>query len=295
MTLQHARLGAFEARFVDAPIEPHTRVVLFGAGDYRMRTEDRPPPPRVQPGDALCLGVVSERVSQVSSVSPRLITLAWQAPPARVWEAIYAHGQPVQYSYIPQRLPLWSVQTLFAARPWAAEMPSAARPLSWSLLLALRARGVDVVPVTHAAGLSATGDASLDAALPLPERYELPLATVERIARAKREGGRVIAVGTTVVRALEACAQSHGALRAGIGIAETVIGPRTQLRVVDGLLTGIYVVGESHYQLLQAFVKPQVLAQATRHAIRMGYRQHENGDACLLLPRAHTRVAGAAA
>lgn len=285
VSMRHPLHGALEARFVDAPVEPHTRVVLFGAGDYRDRTEDRAAPPRVHVGDSLWLGDRRADVVEVSSLSPRLLTVAWHGSLDRVWDALYAQGHPVQYSYISERLPLWSVQTVFAARPWAAEMPSAARPLSWALLLDLRRKGVEVVSLTHAAGLSATGDPALDAALPLPERYEINDGLVQRIERARREGGRVIAVGTTVVRALEACVSQHGSLRAGVGVAELVIGPHTPLRVVDGLLTGIHVEGESHFRLLQAFVDLSTLVRASEHAHLHGYRQHEHGDACLVLPR----------
>src|SRR6185503_15959730 len=106
-------------------------------------------------------------------------------------------GRPVQYSYLEGPLELWHVQTLYAGRPWAAEQPSAGRPLTASVLRALEESGVRLAALTHAAGISSTGDAALDALLPLPERYEIPAATVAAIARARAGGGRVIAIGTT--------------------------------------------------------------------------------------------------
>jgi S-adenosylmethionine:tRNA ribosyltransferase-isomerase len=179
---------------------------------------------------------------------------------------------------------LWSVQTVFAGRPWAIEMPSAGRPLTAALLAELRRRGIEIARLTHAAGLSASGDPRIDAALPLPERYEIPVATVEAIARTRARAGRVIAVGTTVVRALESAAVS-GTLRAGRGVAELVIDSSHRLQVVDALLTGMHGPGESHYRLLQAFADELLLAAAWRRALAADYRSHEFGDSALLLPR----------
>lgn len=119
----------------------------------------------------------------------------------------------MQYSYLRQPLPLWHAQTAFAGRPFAAEMPSAGLPLRVPLLRALRTRGVAVATVTHAAGLSSTGDPALDAALPFPELSLVPPAAVAAVERARGAFGRVVAVGTTVVRALEG-AWRDGALRA---------------------------------------------------------------------------------
>src|SRR5207249_5475771 len=110
-------------------------------------------------------------------------------------------------------------QTAYAARPWSVEMPSAGRPLTWDVLLGLRRAGIAIARLTHAAGLSSTGDDELDRALPWPERYELPRATLDAIAGAHAAGGRVIAVGTTVVRALESAA-ARGELTAGPGVAK---------------------------------------------------------------------------
>jgi len=166
------------------------------------------------------------------------------------------------------------------------EMPSAARPLRGHVLLALRRRGIGLATLTHAAGLSATGDPAIDAALPLPERYELPLATVHAIRAARARGGRVVAVGTSVVRALEDAVRKHGdgELHPGGALAELVLSQATEPRVVSGLLTGIHMPGESHYRLLSAFCAPHTLARAAELAASEGYRMHEFGDAALLLP-----------
>lgn len=270
---------------------------LLGAGDWRSPTERRPAPPALLAGDHLLLlapgpeGHVPDDMSPMTATveavdprAPRLLTIRFDRDGAALWAALYRLGRPVQYSYLRAPLDLWSVQTAFAGRPWAAEMPSAGRPLAWSTLLALRARGVEVVALTHAAGLSATGDPALDALLPLPERYELPAATIAAIHRTHARRGRVIAAGTTVVRALEGCLAERGELLPGPGVTALRLHAGFTPRVVDGLLTGMHDPSESHFHLLRAFADESVLLAAWRHAGTAGYLQHEFGDATLLLP-----------
>jgi S-adenosylmethionine:tRNA ribosyltransferase-isomerase len=120
--------------------------------------------------------------------------------------------------------------------------------------------------------------------MPLPERYEIPEATVRAIAEARREGGRIVAVGTSVVRALEDSARHDVTPRAGAFLATLTLDQGYKPRVVDGLLTGIHVPGESHYRLLSAFAKRDILTRASAFACEAGYRPHEFGDAALLLP-----------
>jgi S-adenosylmethionine:tRNA ribosyltransferase-isomerase len=278
-----ARGAPVEVRLTGIGEGARWRAVLFGAGDWRTPTERRPQPPFLRAGDVIELGELSASVERVSETSARLVDLRFDRDGDALWTALYARGRPVQYGYLDEPLELWSVQTAYATRPWAAELPSAGRPLTWEILEALRRRGIDVATVTHAAGLSATGDPALDAALPLPERYEVPAAAVAAVAAARRRGGRVLAVGTTVVRALEAAA-AGGTLRAGSGITDLRIGPDHALRVVDGLLTGMHAPAESHYALLGAFVDGATLARATEHARVQRYRCHEFGDVTLLAP-----------
>ena len=269
---------------------------LLGAGDWRSPTERRPAPPALVPGDHLLLlepgpkehvpddmSAMTATVEAVDPRAPRLLTIRFDRSGAALWSALYRLGRPVQYSYLHEPLDLWSVQTAFAGRPWAAEMPSAGRPLAWTTLLALRARGVEIAALTHAAGLSSTGDPALDALLPLPERYDLPAATIAAIARTRARGGRVLAAGTTVVRALEGCVAERGALLAGPGVTALRLHAGFMPRVVDGLLTGMHDPSESHFHLLRAFADEAVLLAAWRHAGAAGYQQHEFGDATLLL------------
>ena len=208
----HTREGAeIELRLV-AP-EPSAgrgawRAVMFGAGDWRQRTEDRPAPPALARGDTLCFGDEASELTAVVArhLRPRLVVVRFDRTGGDFWSALYSVGRPVQYSYTRAPVPLFHVQTAYASRPWAAEMPSAGRPLTWSTLLDLKARGVGLASLTHAAGLSSTGDAELDESMPWPERYAIPEETAEAVTRASRTEGRVIAVGTTVVRALESAA-----------------------------------------------------------------------------------------
>jgi S-adenosylmethionine:tRNA ribosyltransferase-isomerase len=262
------------------------RAVLLGRGDWRQPTEQRPPPPCLFEGERIRVsGGVAARVLSVDARSPRLVLLAFEGDAAAMWRAIYEGGRPVQYAYISAPLDLWHVQSSFAARPWAVEAPSAGRPLTFAMLQRLRRRGVGVAALTHAAGLSSSGDPAIDALLPLSEHYDLPSDTVRAIASARAKGGRVVAVGTTVVRALEGCAASHdGALAAGEGSTDLRLDARSPLRVVSGLLTGIHERGTSHYRLMSAFAPEPLLARALEHAERGRYVQHEFGDSVLVLP-----------
>jgi len=273
-----------ELRLLAREEEGAWTAVLFGAGDWRMRTEDRPAPPSLPVGARLLLGTLKARVVEVLPPSPRLLRVAFEAQGAELWAGLYRSGRPVQYSYVAGPLALWHLQTAYAARPWAAEAPSAGLPLTWTLLLELRRRGVRFASLTHAAGLSSTGDAALDAALPRPERFDIPASTVEAIHATRASGGRVVAVGTTVVRALEGrAAQAGGALTPGEGVTDLLMGPGFVPHVVNGLLTGVHEPTTSHYTLLQAFAPLPLLREAAQIAEKRGYLGHEFGDSCLIL------------
>ena len=152
----------------------------------------------------------------------------------------------------------------------------------WLLLSALRARGVALAAITEGAGLSSTGDPALDAALPLPERFEVSASTVRAAVEARARGGRVIAVGTSVVRALESAAAS-GELRPTSGETDPILGPGFRPRAVDGLFTGLHEPTASHFALLQAFATRAQLDAAYAHAERGGYLGHEFGDTNLIV------------
>ncbi|HEU0035300.1 MAG TPA: S-adenosylmethionine:tRNA ribosyltransferase-isomerase [Kofleriaceae bacterium] len=265
---------AFELRLSGPITGSRIAGVVLGDGDWRTRTEDRGAPPPLAVGDRVTIGALA---ATVVAVAGRHVELVAAATEDVLWQALYASGAPVQYAHRTEALPLWSVQTAYAARPWAAEMPSAGRPLTWDVILGLRRAGIEIARLTHAAGLSSTGDDALDRALPWPERYEIPARTAEAIAATRAHGGRVIAIGTTVVRALEA---SGGA--AGSGVARLRLDAEYTPRVVDGLVSGLHVPGESHYDLLRAFVTHERLQRALALAAEHGLSSHELGDACLI-------------
>jgi S-adenosylmethionine:tRNA ribosyltransferase-isomerase len=274
--------GAFELR-LSGPVEVgRLSGVLLGPGDHRTRTEHRAPPPRIERGDRVA---VADLPATVLGAVGRRVELAVHADGDALWQTLYAKGAPVAYAHRSERLPLWSVQTAYAGRPWAAEMPSAGRPLTWDIVLGLGRAEVAVASLTHAAGLSATGDDVLDRALPWPERYEIPGRTATAVRAAKARGGRVIAVGTTVVRALEAAAHPDGGeLRAGSGIATLRLGAGYRPRVVSGLVSGLHVPGESHFELLSVFAPVDRLRRVIALAAEHGLSGHELGDVCLILP-----------
>jgi S-adenosylmethionine:tRNA ribosyltransferase-isomerase len=271
--------------------------VLFGTGDWRTRTEERPAPPAIAAGDELTIGPeLRARVESVDARSRRLLVVRFDLEGGALWSSLYRHGHAVQYAHLAGPLDLWHVQTPFAARPWAFEMPSAGRPLAWALVQRLQREGVRFASLTHAAGLSSTGDPDLDALLPLPERYEIPAGTVREIAAARADGGRVVAVGTTVVRALEGCADSHGGnVAPGAGTTDLHIDASFRPRVVDALVTGLHELGTSHRSLLQSFVPESLIARAWTHAESAGYLSHEFGDLCLVLPAVNAETARTAA
>lgn len=281
-------LGApVEVRLAGAPAGPEWLAVLFGAGDWRERTEDRALPPSMTAGDRLIFVSGADgfeaTIVAVSVISRRLVTLRFDREGSAFWDALYRSGRPIQYSYLSGPLDLWDVQTPYASRPWAAEPPSAGLPLGWGLLSKLRAQGVELGWITEAAGLSSTGDPAIDAALPLPERFEVPASTVRAVAEARAAGGRVIAAGTTVLRALEGAAALHGGrLVACDGVTDLRVGPGFEPAVVDAILTGLHEPGTSHYALLHAFAAGELLDAAHAHAEDAGFLGHEFGDLCLI-------------
>jgi S-adenosylmethionine:tRNA ribosyltransferase-isomerase len=286
------------------------QAVLFGAGDHRTPTEQRPAPPPVRPGDLIRLaregrGDPAARAAMAADDAPlyasvvalldhpRLLEIELHGTPDAIWAGIARHGRPVQYAHLREPLALWDVWTPLAARPVAFEPPSAGFMLDWALVQGLRERGVGLATLTHAAGLSSTGDPALDARLPLPEPYEIPSATAAAVAQARRFGGRVIAVGTTVARALEHAAgvSPDGTVPAGAGIATQRLGAHSSLQVVDVLLSGTHEPGTSHHDLLRAFIDADDLRQVDRALSAGRYRTHEFGDSVWIAAR-RVRSAG---
>ena len=256
--------------------------IVFGAGDFRTPTEHRPDPPALHAGDSLQLGPLRAVVLRVVN-HQRLVEVFFQNPVGEFWEGLSRYGRPIQYAHVPQPLAIWDTWTRIASQPVAFESPSAGFILDWTVIRSLRSRGARFATVTHAAGISSTGDLDLDQLLPFDEPYDIPSHTATVIETSRRLGGRVIAIGTTVVRALEHAADPDGIVRPGEGIATQRIGSLTALRVVDAIVSGIHERGTSHYELLRAFQDDQTLRRMVGEADARGYRTHEFGDSMFLM------------
>lgn len=266
--------------------------IVLGEGDHRARTEDRGSPPRLTVGERLSLdGGVQLRVTAVHD--PRRVVVELEGDVG----TLYRGARPVQYAYMKPDLDLWDVQTSYAGRPWASEMPSAGRPLSWRLLGMLRRRGVEIARITHGAGLSSTGDAELDRRLPLPERYRIDQRAARAINDAKRQRRRVVAVGTSVVRALETAARSAGRsapIVAAEATTDLFVDARTELLLVDALLTGMHEAGSSHFSMLESFAERALLEEVNARGEALGMLLHEFGDSMLLFSKQRRSVDRAA-
>ena len=288
LTGVHQRTGQqIEVRLAGRPsLDPmevsRFSAVVFGEGDFHMRTEDRPLPPPLTPGDTLVLGPLKASVEELLG-HPRLVSLLFNGIADEVWAGLASHGKPIQYSHLQTSLELWDVWTKVAGPPVAFEPPSAGFILNWEVLSTIREHGAGFATVTHAAGISSTGDDDLDRLLPFDEPYHIPETIVKAVEITRQRGGRVIAVGTSVVRALEDAATEDGQLRAGDGMARGKIGPMTRLRVVDAILSGTHEPGTSHYELLRAFLEDSTLERATQELTARGYKTHEFGDSVLIL------------
>ncbi|MFI6831005.1 S-adenosylmethionine:tRNA ribosyltransferase-isomerase [Kribbella sp. NPDC050241] len=213
----------------------------------------------------------------------------YQSESNRLWRAtppvpdvlgyLARHGRPISYSYVGRRWPLASYQTVFAREPGSAEMPSAARPFSFELVSHLAAQGVLIAPILLHCGVS-----SLESyEPPLPERYDVPAHTARLVNWVRANGGRVIAVGTTAVRAIESAVTSDGTVTRSNGWTDLVLGPDHPSRVVDGLITGMHAPEASHLLLLESVAGPDAVQRAYTAALNEHYLWHEFGDACLLL------------
>lgn len=201
-----------------------------------------------------------------------------------VTAAMQAHGAPIRYAYLRQAWGLEHYQTLFADTPGSAEMPSAARPFTARTLSCLVAKGVGVAKLTLHTGVSSLEvEAEEIERQPLfPEPFEVPTATAEAVNRTRAQGRRVVAVGTTVVRALES-AWDGERVRAARGFTRRYVHPGTGVHALDGLLTGLHDPKASHLAMLYALAGPDLIRGGYAEAVREGYRWHEFGDSHLIL------------
>jgi S-adenosylmethionine:tRNA ribosyltransferase-isomerase len=215
---------------------------------------------------------------------PRLWKLRFSISGTQLVDLIYRLGKPIRYGYVTTPWDLDYYQTVYAKEPGSAEMPSAGRAFTWKLLLDLKRRGIESAYVVLHTGLSSYMDDELDAQHPASEEeYLVSATTAEKINRARENGGRVIAVGTTVVRALESIADESGRMREHHGYTRLKIDNRHRLKAVDALLTGLHEPEASHLDLLSAFLTPEKIRGAYEEAIAQKYLWHEFGDLNLIL------------
>ena len=250
--------------------------------ELRPRVAATGPVPDAVPGESVCL---------LDGVELSLLAPHTAAAPPRLWRAhvnveggveayLARQGRPITYAYATGRWPLAAYQTVFARHPGSAEMPSAGRPFTTELVTSLITAGIRLAPITLHTGVSSLEEGEP----PLAERYRVSEPTARLVNVTKAFGGRVVAVGTTVTRALETAAHVDGWVSAGSGWTDLVLGPDRPARTVDGLITGWHAPGASHLQLLEAVAGGGLVSAAYRAALDKGYLWHEFGDSCLLLP-----------
>jgi len=209
----------------------------------------------------------------------------------RLWEAtlsgtgdiiayLYAYGKAISYQHMRDEWPIEAYQTVYASEAGSAEMPSAGRPFTQGMLERLIALGVGIAPIVLHTGVSS------------PERDEPPYAeqfkvseeTAARVRMTCARGGRVIAVGTTVVRALESAATGPSRIEAANGWTERIVSSESPLRIVDAMITGLHEPRSTHLAMLEAIAGPQHVDAAYHAALDGGYLWHEFGDSHLILP-----------
>jgi S-adenosylmethionine:tRNA ribosyltransferase-isomerase len=233
----------------------------------------------VRVGDELRLpeGGSAVMIAPVDPERPRL-WYAWFSLPLPMLAYLAKHGEPIRYGYIEERLPLADYQTLFARYPGSAEMPSAARPFTLRVLRDVRRAGAALAKITLHCGVSSFEQPER----PASERFYVSPETADAVNAAKREGRRVIAVGTTVVRALESAVR-EGVVVACAGWTDLVIEPHTQLQCIDALITGFHDRGATHVSMLRAMLDDELLEDAYREAADEAYFIHEFGDVHLIV------------
>jgi S-adenosylmethionine:tRNA ribosyltransferase-isomerase len=273
--------AALEARLDGQPLQLWLSTPTpDGSWLVELRTSDRRPFPRPPLGARLDLpdGVQAELVARFAG-SGRLSVARFELD-VPLEDYLRRYGQPVRYGYVAEQWPLAAYQTVFAREPGSAEMPSAGRPFTAELVTELVARGILAAPVVLHTGVSSPQRGER----PNPERFQVPGATARLVNAVRAWNGRVIAVGTTVVRALETVAAADGTVSEGRGWTSLVVTPERGLRAIDGLLTGWHENESSHLELLEAAAGAELLERSYRAAVEHGYRWHEFGDLHLVLP-----------
>jgi S-adenosylmethionine:tRNA ribosyltransferase-isomerase len=248
-----------------------------------LRSADGSAPTAGREGETIALG--RDRTARLTLVAPYTGSdRLWQAElhsdaDQTVPELLWRLGEPIRYGYVERRWPLDAYQNVYATTPGSAEMPSAGRPFTSEVIAGLVAHKIKIATICLHTGVSSPERHEP----PFPERYEVPARTARAVTTTRAAGGRVIAVGTTVVRALETVAGDDGTVRAGAGWTNLVIEPDRELGAVDGLITGWHEPEASHLMMLEAIGGAELLERSYAEAISRGYLWHEFGDSHLIL------------
>ena len=278
--------GRLPARRSDGVVVPLHWSTALDDGDWVVelrRPDNSGPDLGVEPGTVLALpgGVLITLLAGYPDPSrPSRLWRARTVPDLAAVPYLQAHGTPIGYGYLRGTFPLSAFQTVYATDPGSAEMASAGRPFTEEVLVALMARGVPVVPLVLHTGVSSP---ELHEP-PYPERFAVPEVTARLVNGTRQAGGRVVAVGTTVTRALETATGEDGVTRAAAGWTDLVLGPDRPARAVTGLITGLHEPEASHLQLLEAVAGRDLVTAAYDRAVAEHYRWHEFGDSMLFLP-----------
>jgi S-adenosylmethionine:tRNA ribosyltransferase-isomerase len=277
-----ARIAARRADGMTVPLHVSTTLDDGSWVVEVRRPANDGPDLRIEPGTLLTLpdgtvltlvgGFPADRASRLwrARTEPRVTTAAY----------LPRYGVPIRYGYVHGTFPLSAYQNVYASEPGSAEMASAGRPFTAELLVRLMARGIVVAPIVLHTGVSSPEAHEP----PYPERFGVPEATARLVTGTRSAGGRVIAVGTTVTRALESATDEDGVTRAAGGWTDLVLGPGRPARVVNGLITGLHAPEASHLRLLEAVAGVDLVEAAYRRAVAEHYLWHEFGDSMLFLP-----------
>lgn len=245
-------------------------------------SNSRPGPLPLHAGEEITVGELPVTLVTPHHGLPRLWFVRFTGD---VEEAMHRTGQPIRYGYVDQAWPLEAYQTIFATTPGSAEMPSAARPFTARVLAALADRGIEIASIVLHTGISSheveTDD--VEEQTLYAEPFWVPAITAHAVNAAQAEGRRVIAVGTTVVRALEA-AWSGTEVQARQGFTRLYVHPARGVHTIDGLITGLHEAMASHLAMLYTIANPELIRSAYAQAIEQGYLWHEFGDSHLILP-----------
>ena len=277
-----ARLGARRADGVAVPLHVSTTLDDGSWVVEVRRPANDGPDLGVEPGTKLALpgGVTVTLLDGFPSGRPSRLWRAQTDPPVTTAEYLPRFGVPIRYGYVQGTFPLAAYQNVYAAEPGSAEMASAGRPFTAELLVRLMAGGIPVAPIVLHTGVSSPEAHEP----PYPERFAVPEATARLVTSTRQAGRRVVAVGTTVTRALETATDDDGATHPAAGWTDLVLGPERPARVVNGLITGLHAPEASHLRLLAAVAGKELVDAAYRRAVAEHFLWHEFGDSMLFLP-----------